>query len=216
MTLVKLCECGYGQPAPIATHTNRKYGNVKGQPKRFVSGHNTLKPRHLLHEIDLPAGAKAIPLTQEKFAIVDESDYEFLMQWRWHAQKSTNTWYVCRKQRLPSGRYSFLTIHRLLLDAPEGIEVDHINFNGLDNRRTNLRLATHRQNRRNQKLRRDNTSGFKGVGRYREKWIARIVVNGKHIHLGLFERVEDAARAYNEAALLLHGEFASLNREVLP
>jgi hypothetical protein len=217
MTLVKLCECGCGRPAPIATITNRKDGRIKGQPQRFVSGHNTLiQQRYLPDGIDLPAGTKAIPLTQGKYAIVDEADYKFLMQWRWHASKDINTYYAVRYARLENGKSTRLPMHRVILKAEPGTKVDHRDRNGLNNTRGNLRPATAHQNCCNRAMPKQNTSGYKGVTWHKQcqKWAAQISVNRKNHHLGLFEHVEDAARAYNEAALLLHGEFASLNREV--
>jgi len=102
-------------------------------------------------------------------------------------------------------------MHRLILNAPPDLKVDHINGNGLDNRKENLRLATTPQNVRNARLSLRNSSGFKGVKRKRQKWQASIVFNGKTIRLGVFDAREDAARAYDIAALLLHGEFARVN-----
>jgi hypothetical protein len=100
-------------------------------------------------------------------------------------------------------------MHRELLSAPAGLEVDHINGDKLDNRRANLRLATIGQNRQNAARRKDNTSGVKGVSwkRGENKWRARIVVDGKERHLGLFDRLEDAERAVRTGREALHGAF---------
>jgi hypothetical protein len=99
------------------------------------------------------------------------------------------------------------------MQAPDGIEVDHENRNGLDCRRTNLRLATHRQNIMNTGLRPANTSGYKGVSwdKENQKWRASIRAYGRSYNLGRFSTKEEAARAYNEAASRLHGSFARLN-----
>jgi hypothetical protein len=101
--------------------------------------------------------------------------------------------------------------HRLLVAAPRGLEVDHINGNGLDNRRSNLRLCTHDQNTKNRKISRNNTSGFKGVSRINTAktpiWRARIHSNGRFISLGCFRSPEEAHRAYINGSIKYHGEF---------
>jgi hypothetical protein len=161
-------------------------------------------------------GTRAIPLTQCKFAIVDEADYEWLMQWQWYANKDINTYYAVRKEPLGNRKYASVKMHRVILEAEPGTKVDHRDRNGLNNTRENLRLATAHQNCCNRAIPKQNTSGYKGVtwNKLCQAWQAQISANRKNHYLGLFECVEDAARAYNEAALLLHGEFASLNREM--
>jgi hypothetical protein len=91
------------------------------------------------------------------------------------------------------------------------MEVDHINHNGLDNRRINLRIATARQNKQNTKIQKSNTSGYKGVTKDRTKWRAMIRISGKRVHLGMFDDKRDAAIAYNRAAIKYHGDFACIN-----
>jgi len=104
-------------------------------------------------------------------------------------------------------------LHRLIVNASADLQVDHINMNKLDNRRCNLRICTRSQNKYNTAAPSHNTSGFKGVlwRKNSNKWMARVSVNGKYISLGLYDDILDAARAYNEAALKYHGEFARLN-----
>jgi len=104
-------------------------------------------------------------------------------------------------------------MHRVILDAPPAVEVDHINRNGLDNRRANLRLATRAENTRNAKLSRRNTSGFRGVSfdHFSGRWLAIVKSDGKTYRLGAFATPEEAAFAYDFAAAALHGEFASTN-----
>jgi len=102
-------------------------------------------------------------------------------------------------------------MHRLIMDAPDGTDVDHRNMDRVDNRRSNLRLATRAENLRNQGLSRNNTSGFKGVSRLDGKWRAEIRVKWKLIYLGLFDDKVEAARAYDTAAKEHFGEFARLN-----
>ncbi|WP_420796654.1 AP2 domain-containing protein [Brevibacillus agri] len=104
-------------------------------------------------------------------------------------------------------------MHRLILSARQGEFVDHIDGNKLNNVRSNLRLATKAGNQRNQRIRSDNTSGFRGVYWCKKsgKWRAQITVNNKRIALGSYDDAASAASAYNEAALRLHGEFAKIN-----
>ena len=104
-------------------------------------------------------------------------------------------------------------LHRLILNAPQGTEIDHINGNRLDNRRFNLRFATPGQNRRNKPKPINNTTGFKGIKQTPNgKWIAKIGIPiGKKKHLGTFNTDVEAAHAYDAAALIYHSEFAWLN-----
>lgn len=102
-------------------------------------------------------------------------------------------------------------MHRMLLDIPDGKQTDHINRNKLDNRKVNLRICTNSENGRNKGTRKGSLSGYKGVSKHRDKWQARIRLNGEQTYLGIFENIIDAALAYNKAAIIVHGEFACLN-----
>jgi hypothetical protein len=105
-------------------------------------------------------------------------------------------------------------IHRVIMNCPEGMDVDHINGIRTDNRRCNLRICTRSQNAANSKIRVDSKTGYKGVStssRNKKKWEARITVNYKVIQLGTYLSPEEAAKAYNLAALKYFGEFAKLN-----
>jgi len=102
-------------------------------------------------------------------------------------------------------------MHREVINAPKGRMTDHINGNTLDNRRSNLRLATPSDNAHNTKLPKNNTTGYRGVGKKGNRYIAHIRSDNKEHHLGSFSTPEEAALAYNKAATELHGEFASLN-----
>jgi AP2 domain-containing protein/HNH endonuclease len=104
-------------------------------------------------------------------------------------------------------------LHRLIMNAPADKEVDHINGDTLDNRRCNLRICSHKENLRNQKLPKNSKSGYKGVTWYKriKKWRSHIRLNKKQIHLGYFDDIKLAANAYNEAAIKYFGEFAKLN-----
>ncbi len=153
---------------------------------------------------------KQIPLTQGKFAIVDDEDFERISQLKWHAHRRRNTYYA-KKHITENGRYVHLPMQNAVMDVPRSVLVDHKDRNGLNNTRNNLRICTKAQNQRNQGRRCDNTSGFKGVRRHGEKWQAQIALNGVQKHLGNFNTPEEAAHAYDKAARELHGEFAYLN-----
>ena len=150
---------------------------------------------------------KKIFLTQNKVALVDDEDYEYLNQWKWYAHKKGKKWYA------ESWTGYKIKMHTLIMNTPINFEVDHKDHNGLNNQKYNLRICTHSQNVKNSSKRSDNTSGYKGVFWYKQtnKWAAGISVNNKRIHLGYFEHKEDAAKAYNIAAIEHHGEFAQLN-----
>ena len=157
---------------------------------------------------------RRIPLTQDRFAIVDPQDYPRLSRYKWRLcrTKGKNVLYAERSVRLPGGRYSRLLMHRQLIKAPEGYVIDHINGNGLDNRRANLRLATVAQNAWNSR-KRNPRSGYKGVCFASDKglWRAAIVCHGRKIHLGYFKDKITAAKAYDSAAIKYYGEFAKPN-----
>jgi len=154
---------------------------------------------------------REVPLSQGLVALVDEDDYEQITAaGRWLAQRSKTNIYARRNVRRPDGTRTVILLHTFLTGWPL---VDHINGNGLDNRRLNLRPATITENVRNQRLRRNSTSGFKGVRWHQtaRKWHARIKVDEARQHLGLFATAEEAARAYDAAARAGFGEFAALN-----
>jgi len=158
---------------------------------------------------------KLIPLTQGKFAMVDDSDFEWLNQWKWYALKSHNTWYAVRNiETGVDGKQERLYMHRIILsiDNPK-TKGDHRDHDGLNNQRENLRLCTDAQNQANRRSSANGTSKYLGVSWYsRDKvWKAQINKYGKTNHLGYFKNEIDAAIAYNNAAKKLHGEFANLN-----
>lgn len=152
---------------------------------------------------------RRIKLTQGKFAIVDVEDYRMLIQYDWCAANNLCTFYAMRKENRKN-----IKMHRQIMNPPPYLFVDHINHNGLDNRKANLRIVTPAQNSRNRvKGKNKKSSKYKGVCLDKEtnKWRSAIRFNRKPIHLGYFESEEDAAKAYDEAAEKLFGEFASLN-----
>jgi len=152
-----------------------------------------------------------LPLTRGQSVLIDDEDAELVMRHRWWSVYDKKT--CCyRAMGQINGRKIFLS--RFLLGAPEGMLVDHINGNTLDDRRSNLRLCTGSQNQMNRQkpTRRNPQSRFKGVNCARNGWKAGIRVNGRTIYLGQFKSEIDAALAYNAGALKYHGEFACLNQ----
>jgi hypothetical protein len=150
-----------------------------------------------------------IPLSNGYVAKVDDADCEWLSQFSWFGHlKPSGVVYAIRGLTV-NGKRTTRKMHRdiLGLEVGEG-QVDHINGDGLDNRRSNLRMASIGQNASSKKRRRDNTSGFKGVSRNGSRWRAVVNTGGKRTHLGYFDSPEDAYAAYCAAAKELHGEFA--------
>ena len=148
---------------------------------------------------------KKIPLTHGKFALVDDEDFDFLNQWKWHlsdggyAQRNNLT-------RIGVGKYKnrMLKMHRVVNETPDKLFTDHINRNKLDNRKCNLRNATKSLNGINRGKPSNNVSGFKGVHVDGMSWRAEIAINGKRIKLGRFKKLEDAVSARLKAEKKYH------------
>jgi hypothetical protein len=157
---------------------------------------------------------RGIPLTQGKIAIVDVEDYEWLSRWKWRIHEGRNYPYASRIIRIGKGEQKHIKMHREILGLTNPqIWVDHINHNGLDNRKNNLRIASKRLNAINTSMRLDNTSGYRGVSKNSKvnKWQAQIFHNKRVLHCGYYTNIEDAARAYDVAALRFRGNDAILN-----
>ena len=158
---------------------------------------------------------KYIPLTQGKFAIVDDADFEWLNQFKWHVATPGRCFYAVRTTKI-DGVCKLILMHREILGllSGDGLGTDHINHNGLDNRRCNLRICTSQQNQRNRRIdAAKKTSRYKGVGwnKQLKQWRSRIYCNYKEIYLGCFRDEAEAARVYDTKAKELYGEFACLN-----
>jgi hypothetical protein len=152
-----------------------------------------------------------VPLSRGYVALVDASDYpRIIAAGRWHARPHGKTVYAQRHITLPEGRRSTQQMHNFITGV---IGIDHVNGDGLDNRRYNLRVTTQAQNATNTRRRSNNTSGFKGVSWHAEckAWRAQIRTGSKSYHLGLFATPEEAARAYDAAAIERFGQYARIN-----
>jgi hypothetical protein len=156
---------------------------------------------------------KKIKLTQGKFALVDDEDFEYLNQFKWSVYKDYNTFYVTRQIKLPNGKHRSIKMHREIMKTPKGKLTDHADGNGLNNQKYNLRICTAQENNRNLRHRKIKSSKYKGVYLGNKKyWRAHIGVNSKQVYLGCFSSENEAALAYNEKAKELFGEFAYLNK----
>lgn len=162
------------------------------------------------------ANTVQIPLTQGLFATIDAADLHIVQPYRWRIKMASRTSYAQASILLPSGRWAVMMMHRLILGLGRGdygkAEVDHIDSDGLNNSRGNLRICTRSENSMNQRKRSDNSSGIAGV--YLDansgKWRVRIEVDGKRISLGLFASKDQARSVRLAAAAKYHGAFARL------
>ncbi|MFH1739786.1 MAG: AP2 domain-containing protein [bacterium] len=156
---------------------------------------------------------KEIQLTHGKVAMVDDEDFESLNQHKWHTADRGMWFYARRTITMESGRRIKVLMHRQIIQTPAGMDTDHIDGNGLNNQRENLRNCTRSQNQWNSRINANNTSGAKGVSWYKSRnvWVSHIGVNGKRKTLGYFADTKTAALAYDNAAREYFGEFAKTN-----
>jgi hypothetical protein len=164
-------------------------------------------PSYRLPPVEPATGdIRFIPLTQGKFAIVDTADYEWLGKYHWNAMTSDNTTYAFRKE---NGKVIFM--HREIMKPRKGQVVDHINHNGADNRRSNMRNCSKRENACNGRARRNSSSQYRGVCRHGNGWSAEVGYLRAHVHVGSYAEEIEAARARDRMAIQLHGQYAYLN-----
>lgn len=204
-----LCQCGCGQPAPIAKRTYTKLGVTKGQPWRYLPYH---RQRQRLAsgsaEVSADGATARVPLygrdgSIRAYAIIDAADAEWVSQWRWHL----NDGYARRTEWIPGGRFRAFKLHRELLGLTpdDAAEVDHINRDTLDNRRANLRKATHSGNMQNTSSHADTSSRYRGVSwnKGRRRWQAYLSVGGRKVTIGRYRTEEEAHEAVSAARLRL-------------
>jgi len=151
--------------------------------------------------------SRYIPLTQGKFAVVSVEDYERLSQYNWCISRSGRRLYACRNE---NGRH--IAMHRFLMNPPKGMVVDHIDGDGLNNRRSNLRVCTQQQNLWNTRPT-GKSSKYKGVSRdkQKKKWVVYVRCNDENLYCGRFDDEVEAARVYDREAFARFGAFAYLN-----
>jgi hypothetical protein len=156
---------------------------------------------------------RKIYLDEGKWTILDPTDYYRFGGFKWCIGGNKGKFYTIRGQMISPKDSKIVQLHRLIMDAPKGLLVDHRNGDSLDNRRANLRLATYSQNQYNKRKRKNTSSRFRGVyfNKEHRKWAAFISVAGKKTYLGYFDSEIEAARVYDEAAKKHHGEFVRLN-----
>ena len=154
---------------------------------------------------------RKIKLTQGKYAIVDNEDYEKLVKHKWYYCNYGKTGYARRADKVTR---KTVRMHHEVLPFEKGLMVDHINMNGIDNRKSNLRLVTKSQNMMNSGVRANSTSGYKGVcwAKNYNKWVVHIWKDYKQMFIGHFDDIKKAAKAYNVAAKEHHREYAKLNK----
>lgn len=155
---------------------------------------------------------KKVKLTRGQFALIDDEDFGFISQWKWYAMKGKKTFYACRGVLNIKGNMDKIMMHRVIMNTPKGMDTDHIDGNGLNNQKHNLRACSRSENSVNRSVSRSKKSSkYKGVFPAKNKWVALIAIDKKYTRLGLFNTQEQAAIAYNEAAQKHHGEFAVIN-----
>lgn len=146
-------------------------------------------------------------------ALIDKEDFEKVSKYKWNGHKKPydKTWYFSASIKISRDKYKRLELHNLIMDCPSGLYVDHIDGNGLDNRKQNLRICTFTENRRNRRKHKPFSSKYKGVLKDNDCWRGCIWNEGRSIYLGCFNSEIDCAKVYDAAARELHGKFASLN-----
>lgn len=157
---------------------------------------------------------KLIPVHGGHFTQVDDDDFEWLSSFTWHTMKGHNTIYAATNMKRDGGGYSTAVMHRMVNRTPRGLHTDHIDGDGLNNTKANLRTATRTENARNRAPNRTGTSKAKGVhwNKRKQRWVASIRVNKNLMFLGLHKSEQAAAAAYAEAAAHHFGEFARITK----
>ncbi len=166
-------------------------------------------------------GVARVPLNHGKEALIDVADLPRVAAHRWYVACEDGRWRAQRGERVEEGGRTRVRIIRMasfILGAPPGVHVAHVNGDGLDNRRANLRLSTPREDGARRRLNRNNTSGYRGVSWHAPlgKWRAGIVRRPLKLHIGYYATAEEAARAYDDKARELFGDGAYQNFPTAP
>lgn len=158
---------------------------------------------------------KRIPLTQNKFSLVDDSVFDELMAFKWHAHFDGRNFYAERKKSIGGGKQKTIKMHSVIMNPKKGMIIDHIDGNGLNNQKENLRICTKSQNGINRGKQKNNKSGFKGVYLRKNikslKFIAAARYHNKNIYLGTYDDAKKAAAVYDSFVRSKFGNFATLN-----
>lgn len=218
------CHCGCGQKTTIPKYSGKhgKYEYIKGVPVKFTKHHSKNKPKNSFMDAApfkiRGVYCRFILLSKGQIAIVYESDYLWIAQWKWHVSwdAGTRSYYAARSTTLQErleGKGVTVSMHRAImgLDRGDPREVDHVESGDtLDNRRSNLRIASRTQNMRNRRANRRTKANLKGVSWHSRDliWCAAIRVNKKLVHIGNFHDKQVAHAAYQEAAKKYFKEFA--------
>ncbi len=208
---MKICSKCKTAKLPVDFHRHKK--SADGLQHYCIACVNKVPYRRVPNEYDLCNGVVTITIHSDKHGIyqsqIDCIDYPVVKKYYWslYISEKSNTQYLQSRRKEKK-----IWLHRLITDAPTNYDVDHIDRDGLNNRRDNLRVCTHSQNLCNQHGTRG-SSKYKGVywNKNQRRWIAYIKTNGKQVRLGSYRDENKAAEAYNCAALNYHGEFARLN-----
>lgn len=200
-----LCQCGCGERTTV----------YQGKPRKYIVGHvsrGSGRPSACRFSED--GILVYISLTQGKEAIIDAADLPIVAPYRWHASKGHgDIWYAKATIQLGHRRSTTIFMHRIIDGAPEDVQVDHRDHDGLNNRRHNVRRCGHDQNLQNMRKKTSNTSGYIGVQweKRRRHWVALLLKDGKNTYIGSFRTAKEAAIARDRAALASRGVFAVLN-----
>ena len=205
-----LCECSCTKHNQVTVQGfNLKSGNTKScgcyQKERIHEVNSITSKKEWIPE-EVNKDTYGIALTKGYVALISKSDLDIVKGYGWHVNyNKNNDSYYAQTEIEGKG----ISMHRLLLNAPAGVPIDHKNHNTLDNRRVNLRLCSNSQNSMNSKTRCDSSTGYKGVSFHRGsgKYRARIMIKGVSKHIGTFDTGEEASEAYKKAAKELQGVF---------
>lgn len=168
-------------------------------------------PKIEIRKVEIQGDMAFVPLTRGRVAVIDAADASLVGAFNWFAWPFSGKVYAVRGET-KNGKRSQVLMHRVIMGTPDGMDTDHRDGDGLNNRRSNLRIATRSQNMHNKKMQGNNTSGYKGVHWHkgRRMWQANIKLNDKRKYLGSFNTREEASAAYWAAAQEMHLDFARL------